>query len=91
MLISSNLHKKGSEVSIKTRSTPASYSYEGQATKYITVKWSIIYNDYHELGFYCARKLFCTNVSASVETKGHKVPFKVHTPLAQNMYDQNFV
>ena len=41
MLISSNLHKKGSEVSIKTRSTPASYSYKGQATKNTTVKWSI--------------------------------------------------
>ena len=41
MLISSNLHKKGREVFIKTRSTPASYSYKGQATKYTTVKWSI--------------------------------------------------
>ena len=41
MLISSNLHNKGSEVSIETRLTPASYSYKGQATKYTTVKWSI--------------------------------------------------
>ena len=31
-----------SEVSIKTRSTPASLSFKGQATKHTTVKWSII-------------------------------------------------
>ena len=42
MLISSNLHEKGSEVSIKTKSTPASLSYKGQGTKHTTVKWSII-------------------------------------------------
>ena len=40
MLIS-NLHKKGSEVSIKTRSTPASLSFTGQVTKHTTVKWTI--------------------------------------------------
>ena len=33
---------KSSEVSIKTRSTPASLSFKGQATKYTTVKWSIL-------------------------------------------------
>ena len=32
---------KSSEVSIKTRSTPASLSFKGQATKQETVKWSI--------------------------------------------------
>ena len=41
MLISRNLHNKSSEVSIKTRSTPASLSFKGQATKHTTVKWSI--------------------------------------------------
>ena len=44
MLISRNLHKKCSKVSIKTRSTPASQipaSFKGQATKRTTVKWSI--------------------------------------------------
>ena len=41
MLISKNLHKKGSEVSIKTRSTPASLSFKGQVTKHTTVKWTI--------------------------------------------------
>ena len=41
MLISRNLHNKSSEVSIKTRSTPASLSFNGQATKHTTVKWSI--------------------------------------------------
>ena len=40
-LISKNLHKKGSEVSIKTRSTPASLSFIGQVTKHTTVKWTI--------------------------------------------------
>ena len=39
--VSRNLHKKSSEVSIKTRSTPASLSFKGQATKHTTVKWSI--------------------------------------------------
>ena len=38
MLISRNLHVKSSEVSIKTRSTPASLSFKGQATKHTTVK-----------------------------------------------------
>ena len=41
MLISKNLHKKSSEVSIKTRSTPASVSFIGQVTKHTTVKWTI--------------------------------------------------
>ena len=42
MLMSRNLHKKSSEVSIKTRSTPALLSFKGQATKGTTVKWSIV-------------------------------------------------
>ena len=41
MLISRNLHKKSTEVSIK-RSTPASLSFKGQVTKRTTVKWSIL-------------------------------------------------
>ena len=41
MLISMNLHKKSGEVSIKTRSPPASFSFKGQATKHTTVKLSI--------------------------------------------------
>ena len=41
MLISSNLHKKSSEVSIKTRSPRASFSFKGQATQHTTVQWSI--------------------------------------------------
>ena len=41
MLISRNLCNKSSKVSIKTRSTPASLSFKGQATKHTTVKWSI--------------------------------------------------
>ena len=42
MLISSNLHKKNSEVSSKTGSTPASLSFNGQATRHTTVKWSSV-------------------------------------------------
>ena len=42
MLISKNSLKKGSEVSIKTRSTPASLSFKDQATKHTTVKWSLL-------------------------------------------------
>ena len=41
MLIRRNSNKKSSEVSIKTRSPPASLSFKGQATKHTTVKWSI--------------------------------------------------
>ena len=33
---------KRSEVSIKTRSTPASLSFKAQATKHTTVKWCIV-------------------------------------------------
>ena len=40
-LIGKNFHKKGSEVSIKTRLTPASISFTGQVTKHTTVKWTI--------------------------------------------------
>jgi len=41
MLISTNLHKGGSEVSVKAGSPPASFSFKGRATKHTTVKWSI--------------------------------------------------
>ena len=41
MLISNNLHKKSIEVSIKTRSPPASLLFKGHAAKHTTVKWSI--------------------------------------------------
>ena len=41
-----SLHQKISEVSIKTRSTPASRSFVCQATKHTTVKWSFIGIDY---------------------------------------------
>ena len=49
-----NLHDKSSEVSIKTRSTPASLSFNGQATKHTTVKWSI---DTFQLSFDKATKI----------------------------------
>lgn len=39
MLIWRNLREKSNEVSIETRSSPA--SFKGQATKRTTVKWSI--------------------------------------------------
>ena len=41
VLIGGNLRKKRSEVSFKTRSTLASFSFIGQATKHTTVKWSM--------------------------------------------------
>ena len=41
MLISRNLQKKSLEVCIKTRSSPASFSLKGLATKHTTVKCSI--------------------------------------------------
>ena len=42
VLISRNLHKRSSEVSIKTRSTPASLSFRSQTTEHTSVKWSIL-------------------------------------------------
>ena len=44
MLISRNLHKKRSEVSIKTGSTPASLSFRGQATKHTTVQCKMVHS-----------------------------------------------
>ena len=41
MLISRNLHNKSSEVSVITRSPPASLSFKGQVNKHTTVKRSI--------------------------------------------------
>ena len=41
MLISRNLNETSSDVSIKTRSTAASFSFKGQETKHTTAKWSI--------------------------------------------------
>ena len=38
MVISNNLHKKGSKASIQTRSPPASLSFTGQATNQTTEK-----------------------------------------------------
>ena len=35
---------KRSEVSIKTRSAPASLSFTGEATKHTTVNWSLLKN-----------------------------------------------
>ena len=42
MLLSRNLYIKSSEVSIKARSTKASLSFKGQATKHTIVKWSSV-------------------------------------------------
>ena len=42
MLMTRNLHKKSSELSIKTRSPPASLSFKGQATMHTTIEWSIL-------------------------------------------------
>ena len=44
MLIRRNLHKKISEVSVKTKSTPASLPFKGQATKHTTAKWFILFS-----------------------------------------------
>ena len=41
MLISRNLKKKRSEVSIKRRSTPSAFPFKGQATKDKNAKWCI--------------------------------------------------
>ena len=41
MRISWDLHKKSSEVSLKTRSTLASLSFISQLTKHTTAKWSV--------------------------------------------------
>ena len=56
MLISGDLHKKSSEVFIKTRSPPASLSFKGQETKHTTVKWSITSST--------TRRTACENVNS---------------------------
>ena len=43
---------KSSKVSIKPRSTPASLSFKGQATKQETVKWSIAQMELSMLFFF---------------------------------------
>ena len=40
MLNSRDLDQKSSKISIKTRSSLASFSFKGLATQHITVKWS---------------------------------------------------
>ena len=50
MLISKSLQNESSEVSIKTRSTLASLSLKGQATKHTTVKWVIAEKDTPKYG-----------------------------------------
>ena len=45
LLTRRNLHKKRSELSIKTRSSPASLSFKGHPIKPTTLKWSIYH--YH--------------------------------------------
>ena len=57
MLISLNLHKKRSEVSIETRSTSASLSFKGQATKHTTVKWPIGQGHLPLLGYHIKGKI----------------------------------
>ena len=42
MRISSNLHKKSSEVSIKARSPPTSFSFKDQATKPINIEYGLL-------------------------------------------------
>ena len=49
LLISRNLHNKSSEVSIKTRSTPASVSFNGQATKHNCKMVYLVYADQNNL------------------------------------------
>ena len=41
MLIRMSLHLKSREVSITTRSTPASHSFKDPPTKHTTVKWAV--------------------------------------------------
>jgi len=41
MLITTNLHKKSSEVSVKAGLPPASFSFGGRAAEHTNVNWSI--------------------------------------------------
>ena len=53
MLMTRNLRMKSSEISIKTRSPPASLSFKGQATKHTTVESCLLqsYLDYPDLDY----------------------------------------
>ena len=48
MLISRNLLKKNSDVSLKTTSAPASLSFKGQATKHTTVN-GLLFSSYLQI------------------------------------------
>ena len=51
MLISGNFHSKSNEVSIKTRSTPASLSFKGWATKHNCKIFYSLSFDVFKVGF----------------------------------------
>ena len=63
VLTSRDLHKKSCEVSFKTRSTPSSLSFKGQATKHSTAKiiyWVIVEIKKHYLVFRTHLLIDCT-------------------------------
>lgn len=66
MLISRNLSQKSSEVSIKTRSTPASWSFKGQVINHKTVKINGVLD----------RLQIVANVSFAERQKHHQINFK---------------
>ena len=84
MLIGRNLHKKSREVSIKTRSTPASLSFNGQATEPTNIKWSIV-----NVHFSCITLVQCLHSKSDVMQKqvflltvqGNRMPELQHNKL----------
>ena len=66
LLICRNLHKKGREVSIKARSSPASLPCKGQAAKHRTVKWSIVWNCQGAVNYISCIKLLTLDKSSSL-------------------------
>ena len=79
MLIGRNLHYKSSEVSIQTKSIPASQSFKGWATKCTTVECSIMQGKITRLGvtLECLNfivKFDCINFSF----KFYLLPQKLH-------------
>ena len=65
MLMSKNFHMKTSEVSIKTRSTPASLSFKGQATKQATVNGLLCANLFQEPSGFLLQ-MFSRDVTAAL-------------------------
>ena len=77
---------KSSKVSIKTRSTPASLSFKGQATKHATVKWSIGVNGSTEFKCDGWRSTSFTDVAEMTSTYRFQTQTKLESAMRLKLF-----